>query len=66
MIYLQRLGDATSIEQQTGKHSVVLGTVDIKDHQGETNGCQLTQQAVPSEEGRTRPTSRSKDVVLEF
>ena len=31
MIYLQRLGDATSTEQQTGKHSVVLGTVDIKD-----------------------------------
>jgi len=31
MIYLQRLGDATSTEQQAGKHSVVLGTVDIKD-----------------------------------
>ena len=31
MIYLQKLGDATSTEQQTGKHPVVLGTVDIKD-----------------------------------
>ena len=31
MIYLQNLGDATSTEQQTGKQSVVLRTVDIKD-----------------------------------
>jgi len=31
MIYLQKLGGATSTEQQTGKQSVVLRTVDIKD-----------------------------------
>ena len=31
MPYLQKLGDETPTEKPTGKHSVVLGTVDIKD-----------------------------------
>ena len=30
-LYLQKLGDETPTEKPTGKHSVVLGTVDIKD-----------------------------------
>jgi len=31
MLFLQKLGDEASTEQQTGKHSVVMGTVGIED-----------------------------------
>ena len=71
MIYLQKLGDATSTEQQTGKHPVVLGTVDIKDaflmvDQEKPMAVSLHNKLYRVKKERTRSTPRSKHVVLEF